>query len=79
MASMAFQQPGNGAQAYKEGEPLAKRRRVALACSACRARKSRSVRPPYECRWPARRCAERTTFADAMGGARPAQHAHLSQ
>ncbi|OJJ04195.1 hypothetical protein ASPVEDRAFT_136194 [Aspergillus versicolor CBS 583.65] len=38
---MVSQQPGNVARAYKEGEPLAKRRRVSLACSACRARKSR--------------------------------------
>ncbi|CAK46090.1 hypothetical protein M747DRAFT_286646 [Aspergillus niger ATCC 13496] len=28
-------------QTHREGEPLAKRRRIALACSACRARKSR--------------------------------------
>lgn len=37
----APQQQGNMSQSYKHGEPLAKRRRIALACSACRIRKSR--------------------------------------
>ncbi|CEL06043.1 hypothetical protein ASPCAL07154 [Aspergillus calidoustus] len=41
MAPTAAQQPGNTAQVYMPDGPLAKRRRVALACSACRARKSK--------------------------------------
>ncbi|KAL7904135.1 C6 transcription factor [Trichoderma velutinum] len=35
------QQPDNTTQTYKQREPLVKRRRIALACSACRLRKSR--------------------------------------
>ncbi|KAL2816933.1 fungal-specific transcription factor domain-containing protein [Aspergillus granulosus] len=41
MAPTSSERTGDIAPVHKEGEPLAKRRRTALACSACRARKSR--------------------------------------